>query len=151
MIPLTDRWRIVFSCLVLISCAAPLPMSAPPLRQRPAATGRDPLELRVHELVNAHRTAVGLAPLNYSTRVTEIARRHSEDMAAGRVPLGHEGLQARAREVAQAIGLSGLAENVCFNDDAEGATARTAVAWWLGSAGHRKNLEGDYDLTGVGI
>jgi uncharacterized protein YkwD len=83
--------------------------------------------------------------------VAEIARGHSEDIAAGRVPLGHEGLQARAREVAQTIGLSGLAENVCFNADAEFATARTAVSWWLGSAGHRKNLEGDYDLTGVGI
>jgi uncharacterized protein YkwD len=49
------------------------------------------------------------------------------------------------------IPLSGIAENVGINDYPPSGTVRAAVSGWLGSRGHRENIEGRYDLTGVGI
>ena len=42
------------------------------------------------------------------------------------------------------------AENVAFNQNAR-APAAEAVEGWLASRGHRKNIEGPYALTGVGV
>jgi uncharacterized protein YkwD len=49
------------------------------------------------------------------------------------------------------IPLRGIAENVGINDYPPSKTVRSAVSGWLGSRGHRENIEGRYDLTGVGI
>ena len=42
------------------------------------------------------------------------------------------------------------AENVASSQGYPDAAAE-AVRGWLGSAGHRKNIEGPYDRTGVGV
>ena len=94
---------------------------------------------------------MGLPPLAYDARIAEIARRHSEDMAAGRVPAGHDGFEARRRAIAKTIPLRGIAENVAYNDYPLSRTVTTAVSGWLGSRGHRENIEGGYETTGVGI
>jgi uncharacterized protein YkwD len=109
------------------------------------------MEVGTHELVNEHRRAMGLSPLAYNARIAAVARRHSEDMAAGRVPAGHESFESRKRDILNMIPLSGMAENVGINDYPPSETVRAAVSGWLGSRGHRKNIEGRYDLTGVGI
>ena len=72
-------------------------------------------------------------------------------MAAGRVPTGHKGFEARQRELSKLIPLRGIAENVGMNDYPPSRTVRAAVSGWLDSRGHRENIEGRYDLTGVGI
>jgi uncharacterized protein YkwD len=144
------RWLLVLLGLTGLACDTPQPLSGV-ASQRAGATQLAALESSVHTLVNAHRQSVGLAPLAYSARLAEIARQHSKDMAADRVPMGHEGLEARVREAARTIRLSGIAENVGFNAHPDSATAQAAISWWLGSRGHRANIEGTYDLTGVGI
>jgi uncharacterized protein YkwD len=103
------------------------------------------------KLVNEHRKRMGLELLAHDARIASVARRHSEDMAGGRVPAGHEGFDARQRHISKIIPLRGIAENVGINDYPPSETVQTAVSGWLGSRGHRKNLEGGYDLTGVGI
>ena len=40
-------------------------------------------------------------------------------------------------------------ENVAMNNSP--IPAQVAVRGWINSEGHKKNMEGDYDLTGVGI
>jgi uncharacterized protein YkwD len=117
----------------------------------PSTASAEALESRTYKLVNEHRRARGLAPLAYDVRIAAVARRHSEDMADGRVPAGHEGFEARHRHISKMIPLSGIAENVGINDYPPSGTVRAAVSGWLGSRGHRENIEGRYDLTGVGI
>jgi len=139
-------WLLVsafFLCAVF--CSAPARMPEPPT----AAAGG--LEASTHELVNKHRRTVRLSPLAYNARIAAVARRHSEDMAAGRVPAGHEGFEERHRDLSKIIPLSGIAENVGINDYPPSETVRAAVSGWLSSRGHRENIEGRYDLTGVGI
>ena len=109
------------------------------------------LEQKVHDLVNEHRTAMGLAPLNYSEDIALVARRHSRDMARGSVGMGHEGVEERGGTLAKIITYSQFGENVGANSQEPSSTSQTAVAGWLNSSGHRANIEGKFDLTGVGI
>jgi hypothetical protein len=109
------------------------------------------LERQVHELVNHHRMAMGLAPLGYSEDIARVARRHSRDMADGYVGMGHEGADKRGLLLARAIAYSKFAENVASNNFTVSATAQTAVAGWLNSLGHKANIEGNFNLTGIGV
>lgn len=119
----------------------------------PAHAGRAPseaaaLERRIHDLVNGHRAARGLPPLAYDERVATIAREHSARMAAsGR--LGHEGFEGRVAAARAFLPLAAAAENVAY--DGRSPPADRIVQGWIGSAGHRRNIEGAYSLTGIGV
>lgn len=129
--------------------AVPRPATAG--KPEPPAASLEALESRTHKLVNEHRRAMGLSPLAYDARIAAVARRHSKDMADGRVPAGHGRFETRRDEISKVIPLRGIAENVGMNDYPPSRTVRAAVSGWLGSRGHRENIEGRYDLTGVGI
>lgn len=119
--------------------------------EEPAGSPLRTLEHRVHERVNRHRSEAGLAPLRSHSGFDDIARRHSQRMAAGEVTFGHTGLDERQAEVERLVSLSRLAENLSEHPEARlEAVPEEAVALWLESPGHRTNLEGSFDLTGIG-
>jgi uncharacterized protein YkwD len=67
-------------------------------------------------------------------------------MAAGRVPFGHDGFDARISTIRAALGSGGSAgENVAMGYN----SAAAVVNAWLGSAGHRANIEGSSTRTGI--
>ncbi len=104
----------------------------------------------IHEQVNQHRQSLGLRPLTLVPLISNQAEVHSRDMASGRVAFGHDGFKTRVERIAQQLPHKSSAENVATNrgfDD----PAREAVIGWLNSPGHRKNIEGRYELTGIGI
>lgn len=142
--------RAWFPLLAFLMCVAPHPAPAG-TSEPPVAAATEALESRTYQLVNEYRVARGLAPFAYDARIAAVARRHSEDMAAGRIPAGHDGFDARQRAISKAIPVRAIAENVGVNDYPPSQTARTTVAGWLKSRGHRENIEGRYGLTGVGI
>ena len=131
------------------------------------------LERYVHRLVNEHRVAQGLKPLAFNPEISAVARRHSRDMATGRVGYGHEGFDTRRRAVAAIIPLRSFGENVAWSQASvvgglagegtqsgregrvsrcQAAAANSIVEGWLSSLPHRKNIESsDYELTGVGV
>src|SRR5215207_1552468 len=109
------------------------------------------LERQVHDLVNAHRQVRGLNPLAYSEEIASIARRHSQDMATGRAGVGHQGVDERRDRLLRVISFKKFAENVGENSYALSHTVHEAVEGWLKSSGHRQNIEGDFNLTGIGI
>ena len=115
------------------------------------ADGISVLEQQVYDLINSHRRSIGLNPLNYSEEIADVARRHSRNMANGYVGMGHEGVEERRRVLLRTIGYTEFAENVAANSLAASSTVQTAVTGWLNSPGHRTNLEGNFDLTGVGV
>ena len=109
------------------------------------------LEHHVHRLVNEHRTAQGLSPLAFNPEVSAIARRHSQDMATGRVGFSHGGFESRRKKIAGFIAQPGVGENVAMVPVGSFHVGAVAVSNWLESPGHRRNIEGAYELTGVGI
>ena len=116
---------------------------------RPSAAGAA-LEREVVELVNRHRGARGLPALRVDERIGRQARSHSVAMAAGAVPPGHAGFDDRSDTLRRLMSCRRSAENVAFNRGYRNA-ASEAMRGWLGSPGHRTNIEGPYDATGVGV
>jgi uncharacterized protein YkwD len=108
------------------------------------------LEHAVHERVNRHRRARGLAPLDLDSRVARQARLHSQAMAAGTTPFGHDGFEGRVEALRRVMSCARTAENVASNQGHRDP-ASEAVRGWLESRGHRQNIEGRYELTGVGV
>jgi len=99
--------------------------------------------------VNKHRKAIGKSELQMLTAASTEATRHSANMAAKRVSFGHTDFEKRVSAISRALGgtVSGAAENV-----ADGKlTAQQVVDGWLHSPGHKKNIEGNYTLTGIGL
>jgi uncharacterized protein YkwD len=128
-----------------------------PRRSSPAnrPTPSDRLEFAeiqrtIHEMVNQHRQSLGLRPLTLVPLISEQAEAHSRDMASGRAAFGHDGFKTRTERIAQRLSHKGSAENVASNRGFANP-AREAVIGWLNSPGHRKNIEGQYELTGIGI
>ena len=138
------------------------------------------LEERVHELVNDERMANGLNALDPDLRLSEIARLHSQDMAANNY-FEHVNLQGQdATDRGTAAGYTcrkdygsyytyGLAENLFQNNLYDSVTylnsdpisydwnsveeiAQTSVDGWMESPGHRRNiLTPTFDREGIGV
>jgi len=106
----------------------------------------DTMESDILKYVNEDRAAHGLSPLQMNQLESSLAAKHSHDMSVGKVKFGHEGFNARAKTIQKELGSVEVGENV-----AEGPmTAREVVEGWLHSPGHKKNIEGNFTLTGIG-
>lgn len=132
---------IAAACLMPVSAAAdPAPSPPPDLSQ---------IERDVEKGVNAHRKSTGRPTLRSDATVAEIARGHSSDMAKGKVGFGHHGLKDRIEQLQKHFEITGAAENISRQRGKEGRAA-TAVNSWLESPVHLANIDGNYDLSGVG-
>jgi len=107
------------------------------------------LENGIGTRINEYRVSAKKPPFESNEKIAKIARAHSRDMAKGKVGFGHDGLQKRAALVGASMEIAGLAENISKHDRSSGFVD-AAMKEWLGSRVHKKNIDGDYDLTGVG-
>ncbi len=108
------------------------------------------IEARVHVLINQHRTDKGLPTLELADAVTREARSHSADMASGLVSFGHSGFEQRVQSISETIPLSAAAEHVANNYGFQDPAAQ-AINGWLNTEDHLITIEGDFDLTGIGV
>lgn len=112
------------------------------------AQSENKIEKEIFELVNEHRVKKGLPALEMNATIAAAAAKHSRNMASKRVSPGHSGFDDRMDKLLQQIkGSNATAENVAFG----ARTAQRVVDMWLDSKGHRKNIEGNYNLTGIGV
>lgn len=107
------------------------------------------LEIGVGVRINEYRVSTKKPPFESNEKVAKVARGHSRDMARGKVGFGHDGLKKRVAAIGATIEVAGLAENISKHDRSSGFVD-AALGKWLGSPAHKKNIDGDYDLTGVG-
>jgi uncharacterized protein YkwD len=111
------------------------------------APGTRSLDNEVLNFTNKFRRSHNKPALELRDDLSEIARKHSQDMANGRKPFGHDGFKQRSTQVKRLFQSCTLAENVAF-----GATnGQEAVDQWISSSPHRKNLLGDYNYIGIGV
>jgi uncharacterized protein YkwD len=121
----------------------PPPPTPPPPAPPTSATAYDDDILR---LINDHRRSIGKPALAKNQVIWEQSNGHSRNMASGRVPFGHDGFDARISTIRAALGSGGSAgENVAMGYN----SAAAVVNAWLGSAGHRANIEGSSTRTGI--
>ncbi len=108
------------------------------------------MEQSVHQQVNQYRKSHNLPPLQWDARIAQQARLHSQAMASGKVPFSHNGFEGRVKAIAKSIRYRSAGENVAYNMG-YADPGKQAVQGWIKSPGHRHNMEGNFDLTGIGI
>lgn len=103
-------------------------------------------EILVH--INKYRLSRGLLPLKMDNKIVREAKNHSIDMANHTMPFGHKYFKSRIDRLhAQIKNSNAGAENVAYNYK----DAQDVVKNWLRSPGHKRNIVGNYNMTGVGI
>lgn len=66
----------------------------------------------------------------------------------GNAAFGHDGFSQRVAAISQAIGrIAASGENVAYG----ALSAKGVVDVWLNSPPHRKNIEGNYTISGIGV
>ncbi|MCU0536954.1 MAG: CAP domain-containing protein [Hydrococcus sp. Prado102] len=108
------------------------------------------LERAIYQQVNQYRQSRKLPPLKLNSYVSQYARIHSEQMASGTVAFSHDGFDERIKAIGETISYQQAAENIAVNKGYQDP-AKVAVDGWIESSGHRKNMEGKFDVTGIGI
>lgn len=98
--------------------------------------------------INDYRQKHGMSKLIMDERIVQEAKIHSQDMARHAMPFGHKHFLKRVNHLHAKIKNSGAAaENVAYNYK----DAQDVVKNWLRSPGHKQNIDGNYNLTGIGI
>ena len=129
-------------------------VSVPQGRESAASRTAKELERRVFDLINQKRAERGLKQLTWNSRVAEVARGHSNEMALYDY-FSHTGLDGKmVDQRAFDKGLdrwSAIGENIAylrgFDDPAEYAVER-----WMLSPSHKKNLlDPRWRETGIGL
>ena len=137
---------------ILPNCAQLIPTQSLPQTSMntniAATTSIADLEKAVNQQINQYRASKKLPPLSVDPRISQIARIHSENMASGKVKFSHDGFEGRAKAIT--VPYQSVAENVAYNMGFSDPV-RNAVDGWIKSDGHRKNIESQFNLTGIGI
>ncbi len=147
-----SRSIVTFLSLSVTGLAVVGTVIAPPLgpvaqaQTAPASTAT--LERDAFNRINAYRKTKGLTALVWNDAIAVQARIHSQNMANGRVPFGHNGFAARI--AATKVLYSGAAENVAYNQG-YAEPAKQAAEGWFKSPGHEINIRGNYGLSAVGV
>ncbi len=97
------------------------------------------------DAINAHRISKGLTALEHDDFLWQVANEHTENMANGDVPFGHDGITERSDRIKQQLGNGVITENVATGQ----GSATEIVDSWLASQGYRINIEGNFTLTGL--
>lgn len=147
---------ICIFCLILgifseeFSFAAQKKYSSSPTKSFPNRESLISSEERCIAEINRVRQERGLQPLRKWTQLSACARQHSQNMAGGRCPFGHDGFNQRADGMQKQAPLSSFAENVAYTYNHEDPI-KISVESWMESPGHKKNILSEFEETGVGI
>ncbi|GBF82627.1 CAP domain-containing protein [Aphanothece sacrum] len=108
------------------------------------------LEEEINRRVNQYRLSKNLPPLQMNAQMSYVARQYSQKMANKTATFSHDGFEGRAKTIGAKIPYQTFAENLAYIKGYPDL-ASVAVKGWINSPGHRKNMEGNFNLTGVGI
>jgi len=136
---------------ILPKCDTSIPtrsLPQTPMNTNVASSAITDLEKAVNQQINKYRASKKLPPLSVDPEITQIARIHSENMANGKVSFSHDGFEGRAKAIT--IPYQSVAENLAYNMGYSDPV-RNAVEGWIKSDGHRKNMEGQFNVTGIGV
>jgi uncharacterized protein YkwD len=144
-------FNLIILTVAVSSCSNSKPAAkrvTTPVTTRVAARIAPGIEEEILNLVNKYRRTKGLPALQNNFVIASVAREHTMNMATKRVAFGHAGFSARFKYITSKVsGTTTIAENVAYGSQ----TADEVVKEWLNSPGHKKNIEGHYRLTGIGV
>lgn len=106
----------------------------------------NPSELKLMDLINNYRESIGLTRLEKINYISYKSEEHNVYMIENGV-VNHDYFQERSQDLINLLGADRVGENIAANY----ATPEGALTAWLGSQGHKENIEGDYTHFGVAI
>jgi uncharacterized protein YkwD len=107
------------------------------------------VEKRAFYLVNQYRRTQGLPALLWNETIARECRTHSR-YQANRGKLSHDKFSQRISNLRSSIRVSASAENVAMNQGLSDP-AMVAKNGWIRSAGHHRNIKGNYTHSGMGV
>lgn len=102
------------------------------------------IEIEIMELINQHRIASGLAPLQGLSEIKAEAFGHTDYMIEND-EVSHANFHQRRANLENSIGAVSVGENVAYAYN----SPQSVVNAWLNSEGHRNVIEGDYDFFDI--
>lgn len=140
---------MMLRCLLFLSFICGSPGSRPAQAGPPTARHATPaISREILYYVNEFRRSKHLPALLADSYISSVALGHSRDMLSGKSPFGHDGFNQRIDRIRGKLGpLHVAAENVASGP----MGAKEVVDGWLHSPGHRRNIIGDFKLTGIGV
>lgn len=140
------RYLAIF--LLLVTGCTPTPGPTPaPTPTPPPAKPTTPVEKMEADLITAHTTARNGQALIADAKLTTMARDHAQFMADTKQMTHNLPASFASRfKVSGYIG-SGGGENIAAGQ----RDVPTVMRAWLNSAGHRRNILGDWTHIGVGV
>ena len=148
MKPLTLKlFLLVFLSVVLFSCAKEddgiyLNQTAEVVNKN---VSYSKIENDILNLVNEHRTSIGLGTLTKMDLVSGVADGHTEYMVKNGT-ISHDNFDERAQELMDNAGAKSVGENVAYGY----TTAESVVKGWLNSPEHKAIIENP-NFTHFGI
>ncbi len=137
---------IILVCIVLVGCSIRNKI----IGQKGISPELLQLEQKVHHLINQYRISKNLHPLTTNEIITQQARIHSRTMAKKKATFGHNGFGKRVKRISKFLPCRKAAENVAYTKGYSDSAGQ-AVQSWLHNGKHRKNIRGNYKLTGIGV
>jgi uncharacterized protein YkwD len=110
----------------------------------------DAMAAKIFDMINNYRTSRGMQAFVLNEKISSVCESFSRDMAAGRASFSHDGFDERAKAIKSQMDVFGVAENIAWNSRYQDPASQ-AVEQWLNSAGHKKNIDGNYKYTGIGV
>ena len=104
------------------------------------------IESDILDGVNKYRQSIGLSTLIKVDEVTLQADDHTIYMTTNEV-VNHDNFNIRYSNLVKGVGAKSVAENVAFGYN----TADAVVKAWIGSEGHRENIEGNFTHFGIAV
>lgn len=106
------------------------------------------METEVLRYINEYRAKKGLAPLVLNDTINRAAMEHCKYLGNKAHQLNHDGFEDRMHGLMAVIKpCYAAAENVARGQK----DAKEVVNNWLSSPGHKENIEGDFNLSGIAI
>jgi uncharacterized protein YkwD len=134
--------------ILFAGCKSPAKSTGTNTKTSSSAIKLSSLESEILAEVNRHRKSIGLNALQANSVIGTEAALHSQHMASRQVSFGHDGFEGRISRINKRLGgITSSAENVAYGK----MTAHEVVQGWLKSPPHKKNMEGKYNLTGIGV
>lgn len=102
------------------------------------------IEIEIQQLVNQYRLSQNLEPLAMNSALVKAAASHTNYMIEAE-SISHDNWKERVSSLQEELGSTAFAENVASGQH----SAQEVVNAWLNSDRHRRNIEGNYSLTGI--
>ena len=103
-------------------------------------------EIEAMALINAYRVSIGLNSLKEINHISYKSEEHDHYMIANNV-VNHDDFVARSENIMKVLGAKSVSENIAYNFN----SPQAALAAWLNSPGHKKNIEGNFTHFGLSI